>query len=58
MSMKKVGCPNNSIQHDPCQNPRESPTAISKMLKQSIHICRRSDMSMKRMGGLNHDVTE
>ena len=29
MSMKQVGCPNNSIQHDPCQNPRESPTAIS-----------------------------
>jgi hypothetical protein len=27
--MKQVGCPNNSIQHDPSQNPRESPTAIS-----------------------------
>jgi hypothetical protein len=29
MSMKQVGRLNNSIQHDPSQNPRESPTAIS-----------------------------
>ena len=39
MSMKCMQCPNHNVQHDPSENPSDSPTTATETLRPSIYQC-------------------